>query len=245
MGQRTPTNASRARTGRVNAVSLSSRHKRKPTPEKPNNKKPDPREVKKPLSDTDLSSEDIKNNIKEANRLLYKMQLQADVREFEDLNNKIRTDETYTKYLEEESIPKTEKPEIGPSGKLRSNKELMEMGLEDKIPYYGLTPEEELVKRSNEAFNWQKKPSYNKRQLKVQKREAKTAEMIERRDALEASLLKRADEFDKALKKKNQLKAETGAALKEWNVKMGLNKKWNELTKIQKREVRKKGKRYI
>ena len=227
MGQRTPTNASRARTGRVNAVSS-----RKPQ--------------------TQPQAEDIKNNIKKANRLLYKMQLQADVREFEDLNNKIRTDETYTKYLEEESIPKTEKPEIGPSGKLRSNKELMEMGLEDKIPYYGLTPEEELVKRSNEAFkrnwlvkDWQKKPSYNKRQLKVQKREAKTAEMIERRDALEASLLKRADEFDKALKKKNQLKAETGAALKEWNVKMGLNKKWNELTKIQKREVRKKGKRYI
>ena len=222
MGQRTPTNASRARTGRVNAVSS-----RKPQ--------------------TQPQAEDIKNNIKKANRLLYKMQLQADLREFEDLNNKIRTDETYTKYLEEESIPKIArgKPEIGPSGKLRSNEELMEMGLEDKIPYYGLTPEEELVKRSNEAFNWQKKPSYNKRQLKVQKREAKTAEMIERRDALEASLLKRADEFDKALKKKNQLKAETGAALKEWNVKMGLNKKWNELTKIQKREVRKKGKRYI
>ena len=222
MGQRTPTNASRARTGRVNAVSS-----RKPQ--------------------TQPQAEDIKNNIKKANRLLYKMQLQADLREFEDLNDKIRIDETYTKYLEEESIPKIArgKPEIGPSGKLRSNKELMEMGLEDKIPYYGLTLEEELVKRSNEAFNWQKKPSYNKRQLKVQKREAKTAEMIERRDALEASLLKRADEFDKALKEKNQLKAEIGAALKEWNVKMGLNKKWNELTKIQKREVRKKGKRYI
>ena len=222
MGQRTPTNASRARTGRVNAVSS-----RKPQ--------------------TQPQAEDIKNNIKKANRLLYKMQLQADFREFKNLNDKIRTDETYTKYLEEESIPKIArgKPEIGPSGKLRSNEELMEMGLEDKIPYYGLTPEEELVKRSNEAFNWQKKPSYNKRQLKVQKREAKTAEMIERRDALEASLLKRADEFDKALKKKNQLKAEIGAALKEWNVKMGLNKKWNELTDTQKREVRKKGKRYI
>ena len=194
MGQRTPTNASRARTGRVNAVSS-----RKPQ--------------------TQPQAEDIKNNIKKANRLLYKMQLQADLREFEDLNNKIRTDETYTKYVEEESIPKIArgKPEIGPSGKLRSNKELMEMGLEDKIPYYGLTPEEELVKRSNEAFNWQKKPFYNKRQLKVQKREAKTAEMIERRDALEASLLKRADEFDKALKKKNQLKAETGLSPKEWN----------------------------
>jgi hypothetical protein len=194
MGQRTPTNASRARTGRVNAVSS-----RKPQ--------------------TQPQAEDIKNNIKKANRLLYKMQLQADLREFENLNDKIRTDETYTKYLEEESIPKIArgKPEIGPSGKLRSNEELMEMGLEDKIPYYGLTPEEELVKRSNEAFNWQKKPSYNKRQLKVQKREAKTAEMIERRDALEASLLKRADEFDKALKEKNQLKAETGLSPKEWN----------------------------
>jgi hypothetical protein len=194
MGQRTPTNASRARTGRVNAVSS-----RKPQ--------------------TQPQAEDIKNNIKKANRLLYKMQLQADLREFEDLSDKIRIDETYTKYVEEESIPKIDrgKPEIGPSGKLRSNKELMEMGLEDKIPYYGLTPEEELVKRSNEAFNWQKKPFYNKRQLKVQKREAKTAEMIERRDALEASLLKRADEFDKALKKKNQLKAETGLSPKEWN----------------------------
>ena len=194
MGQRTPTNASRARTGRVNAVSS-----RKPQ--------------------TQPQAEDIKNNIKKANRLLYKMQLQADLREFENLNDKIRTDETYTKYLEEESIPKIArgKPEIGPSGKLRSNEELMEMGLEDKIPYYGLTPEEELVKRSNEAFNWQKKPFYNKRQLKVQKREAKTAEMIERRDALEASLLKRSDEFDKALKKKNQLKAETGLSPKEWN----------------------------
>jgi len=194
MGQRTPTNASRARTGRVNAVSS-----RKPQ--------------------TQPQAEDIKNNIKKANRLLYKMQLQADLREFENLSEKIRIDETYTKYVEEESIPKIDrgKPEIGPSGKLRSNKELMEMGLEDKIPYYGLTPEEELVKRSNEAFNWQKKPSYNKRQLKVQKREAKTAEMIERRDALEASLLKRSDEFDKALKKKNQLKAETGLSPKEWN----------------------------
>ncbi len=181
MGQKTPTNASRARTGKVNAVSS-----RKPQ--------------------TQSQAEDIKNNIKEANRLLYKMQLQADLREFENLNDKIRTDETYTKYVEEESIPKVArgKPEIGPSGKLRSDEELMEMGLEDKIPYYGLTPEEELVKRSNEAFNWQKKPSYNKRQLKVQKREAKTAEMIERRDALETSLLKRSDEFDKALKKKNQ-----------------------------------------
>ena len=194
MGQRTPTNASRARTGRVNAVSS-----RKPQ--------------------TQPQAEDIKNNIKKANRLLYKMQLQADLREFENLSEKIRIDETYTKYVEEESIPKIDrgKPEIGPSGKLRSNEELMEMGLEDKIPYYGLTPEEELVKRSNEAFNWQKKPSYNKRQLKVQKREAKTAEMIERRDALEASLLKRSDEFDKALKKKNQLKAETGLSPKEWN----------------------------
>ena len=194
MGQRTPTNASRARTGRVNAVSS-----RKPQ--------------------TQPQAEDIKNNIKKANRLLYKMQLQADLREFENLSDKIRIDETYTKYVEEESIPKIDrgKPEIGPSGKLRSNKELMEMGLEDKIPYYGLTPEEELVKRSNEAFNWQKKPFYNKRQLKVQKREAKTAEMIERRDALEASLLKRSDEFDKALKKKNQLKAETGLSPKEWN----------------------------
>ena len=238
MGQRTPTNASRARTGRVNAVSLSSRHKPKPTPEKPNNKKPD---LKK---DT---PEDIKNNIKKANRLLYKMQLQADVREFENLNDKIRTDETYTKYVEEESIPKVArgKPEIGPSGKLRSNEELMEMGLEDKIPYYGLTPEEELVKRSNEAFNWQKIPSYNKRQLKVQEREAKTAGMIERRDALETSLLKRSDEFDKALKEKNQLKAEIGASLKEWNAKMGLKKKWKELTPYQKREVSKKGKRFI
>ena len=212
MGQRTPTNASRARTGRVNAVSLSSRHKTKPTPEKP--RKGGPKEVKEYLSEEDL--QDIMNNTKKA---LYRMQLERDVREFEDLNDKIRTDETYTKYLEEESIPKIAggKPEIGPSGKLRSNKELMEMGLEDKIPYYGLTPEEELVKRSNEAFNWQKKPSYNKRQLKVQKREAKTAEMIERRDALEASLLKRSDEFDKALKKKNQLKAETGLSSKEWD----------------------------
>ena len=214
MGQRTPTNASRARTGRVNAVpvSLSSLHKTKPTPEKP--RKGGPKEVKEYLSEEDL--QDIMNNTKKA---LYRMQLERDVREFEDLNDKIRTDETYTKYLEEESIPKIArgKPEIGPSGKLRSNKELMEMGLEDKIPYYGLTPEEELVKRSNEAFNWQKKPSYNKRQLKVQKREAKTAEMIEKRDALEASLLKRSDEFDKALKKKNQLKAETGLSSKEWN----------------------------
>jgi len=194
MGQKTPTNASRARTGRVNAVSS-----RKPQ--------------------TQSQAEDIKNNIKKANRLLYKMQLQADLREFENLNDKIRTDETYTKYVEEESIPKVArgKPEIGPSGKLRSNEELMEMGLEDKIPYYGLTPEEELVKRSNEAFNWQEKPSYNKRQLKVQKREAKTAEMIERRDALEASLLKRSDDFDKAKKEINQLKAETGLSLKEWN----------------------------
>jgi len=194
MGQKTPTNASRARTGKVNAVSS-----RKPQ--------------------TQSQAEDIKNNIKEANRLLYKMQLQADLREFENLNDKIRTDETYTKYVEEESIPKVArgKPEIGPSGKLRSNEELMEMGLEDKIPYYGLTPEEELVKRSNEAFNWQEKPSYNKRQLKVQKREAKTAEMIERRDALEASLLKRSDDFDKAKKEINQLKAETGLSLKEWN----------------------------
>ena len=194
MGQKTPTNASRARTGKVNAVSS-----RKPQ--------------------TQSQAEDIKNNIKEANRLLYKMQLQADLREFENLNDKIRTDETYTKYVEEESIPKIArgKPEIGPSGKLRSDEELMEMGLEDKIPYYGLTPEEELVKRSNEAFNWQEKPSYNKRQLKVQKREAKTAEMIERRDALEASLLKRSDEFDKAKKEINQLKAETGLSPKEWN----------------------------
>ena len=194
MGQKTPTNASRARTGKVNAVSS-----RKPQ--------------------TQSQAEDIKNNIKEANRLLYKMQLQADLREFENLNDKIRTDETYTKYVEEESIPKVArgKPEIGPSGKLRSNEELMEMGLEDKIPYYGLTPEEELVKRSNEAFNWQEKPSYNKRQLKVQKREAKTAEMIERRDALEASLLKRSDDFDKAKKEINQLKAETGLSPKEWN----------------------------
>jgi len=194
MGQKTPTNASRARTGKVNALSS-----RKPQ--------------------TQSQAEDIKNNIKEANRLLYKMQLQADLREFENLNDKIRTDETYTKYVEEESIPKVArgKPEIGPSGKLRSNEELMEMGLEDKIPYYGLTPEEELVKRSNEAFNWQEKPSYNKRQLKVQKREAKTAEMIERRDALEASLLKRSDDFDKAKKEINQLKAETGLSPKEWN----------------------------
>ena len=194
MGQKTPTNASRARTGKVNAVSS-----RKPQ--------------------TQSQAEDIKNNIKEANRLLYKMQLQADLREFENLNDKIRTDETYTKYVEEESIPKVArgKPEIGPSGKLRSDEELMEMGLEDKIPYYGLTPEEELVKRSNEAFNWQEKPSYNKRQLKVQKREAKTAEMIERRDALEASLLKRSDDFDKAKKEINQLKAETGLSPKEWN----------------------------
>ncbi len=194
MGQKTPTNASRARTGKVNAVSS-----RKPQ--------------------TQSQAEDIKNNIKKANRLLYKMQLQADLREFENLNDKIRTDETYTKYVEEESIPKVArgKPEIGPSGKLRSDEELMEMGLEDKIPYYGLTPEEELVKRYNEAFNWQEKPSYNKRQLKVQKREAKTAEMIERRDALEASLLKRSDDFDKAKKEINQLKAETGLSLKEWN----------------------------
>ena len=194
MGQKTPTNASRARTGKVNAVSS-----RKPQ--------------------TQSQAEDIKNNIKGANRLLYKMQLQADLREFENLNDKILTDETYTKYVEEESIPKVArgKPEIGPSGKLRSDEELMEMGLEDKIPYYGLTPEEELVKRYNEAFNWQEKPSYNKRQLKVQKREAKTAEMIERRDALEASLLKRSDDFDKAKKEINQLKAETGLSLKEWN----------------------------
>ena len=69
--------------------------------------------------------------------------------------------------------------------------------------------------------------------------------MIEKRDALEASLLKRADEFDKAKREKKLRGAETGAALKEWNVKMGLNKKWNELTKIEKREVSKKGKRFI
>jgi hypothetical protein len=236
MGQRTPTNASRARTGRVNAVSLSSRHKTKPTPEKP--RKGGPKEVKEYLSEEDL--QDIMNNTKKA---LYRMQLERDVREFEDLNDKIRTDETYTKYLEEESIPKIArgKPEIGPSGKLRSDEELMKMGLGHKIPYYGLTPEEKIVKQSNEAYNWihpsfqNQKPSYNKRQLKVQKREAKTAEMIERRDALETSLLKRSDEFDKAKKKKNQLKAETGLSMKEWN----------KLTPYQKREVMKKAKRYI